>query len=463
METVKDVMATSHVHPERIRGRRVAVLGLARTGGAVSRMLLSAGAEVLASDRGDTDRLQQNAEQLRDLGAWVELGRHTADVLARVDFVVPSPGIAADHPVLVKARTKGVPVFSEIEVAFWLHAGDVLAVTGTNGKTTTATLLHHMLKQDGLQARLAGNVGLAYSAIAAGLPEPVVLEVSSYQLEYTETFRPIVSGILNITPDHLERHGDLAHYAAAKFRIVENQCDGDTVVLNADCPTSRELRPPPGVHTIYFSTTQFLPEGVYCDHGNLVYRTPAGDGVITSLDRIRLPGAHNLANAAAAAAMALAYGAAPESIAGALAAFEGVPHRLEPLGTRRGRRVINDSKATNVGAMCMALDAVAGPIVLLVGGRAKGDDPADALSLLSQKARAVIAYGEARAHFQRAWQSRIQVDLTGDLRAAVERAFAISRPGDAVLLSPACASFDQFNDFEERGDRFREYVDEFAG
>ena len=334
----------------------------------------------------------------------------------------------------------------------------MLALTGTNGKTTTATLLHHMLALGGQKARLAGNVGLAFSAVAGEGSGPVVLEVSSYQLEYIETFKPKVAGLLNGTPDHLDRHGDLETYIELKYRLAENMGDGDSVVLNADCPVARKLPVPPGARAIFFSTQQFLPEGVFCEDGALAYRVDGLEGELVSLDELRIPGRHNQANAAAAAAMALAYGVSPERISDALRSFEGVPHRIESLGIRRERRVYNDSKATNVGAMQVALEAVDGPIVLLVGGRLKGDDPHTVDDLISAKVRAVIAYGEGREHFREAWQELKQVEVVTDLKEATRRAFALSQPGDAILLSPACASFDQFDNFEQRGDRFREYA-----
>jgi UDP-N-acetylmuramoylalanine--D-glutamate ligase len=449
------------VFDDRIRHRRVAVLGLARSGTAACEMLLMHGAQVLASDAGEHDELRATAQRLRDLGAWVELGGHSIDALLSADYVVTSPGVPGRLPVLEAARRKGVPIFSEIEVASWLCQGDILAVTGTNGKTTTSTLLHRMLLEAGVQAKLAGNVGTPFSAVVSDLGEnPVVLEISSYQLEYIETFRPTVAALLNIGPDHLERHGNLDAYAAAKYRIGENMSTGDTLVLNADDPQARRMPVAPGARSFYFSTQQFLPEGVFSEGENLVYRMAEKQGVLIALSDIRIPGPHNQSNAAAAAAVALSYGVDPQAIAGALRSFAGVPHRIEPLGLHRGCRVFNDSKATNVDAMIMALRSVAPPIVLLVGGRAKGDDPHAADPLVQERVRQVIAFGEARALFESAWRGLVPVRLADNLREATRAAFEIAKPGDAVLLSPACASFDQFRNFEERGELFRTYVDE---
>jgi len=448
------------VYPDRVRNRRVAVLGLARSGVAACEMLLSNGAQVLASDAGDNDVLQARAEQLRDLGAWVELGGHTEESLLRADYLVVSPGLKPVLPVLVKARELGIPVFSEIEVAYWLCRGDILAVTGTNGKTTTATLIHRMLEAGGHDARLAGNIGVPFSAVVSHTSGPIVLEVSSYQLERIEEFRPTVAALLNVEPDHLDRHGDLESYAQAKYRIGENQGEGDTFVLNADDAVSRRAPVAEGARSFYFSTQQFLPEGVFCEDGNLVYRVADRRDVILPLDEIRIPGPHNRSNAAAAAAMAIAYGVSPDNIAETLRRFEGVPHRIEPLGIRQGRRFYNDSKATNIGAMLMALRSVERPIVLLVGGRHKADDPHAADELIREKVRAIVAFGEARSRFKEAWSQIVPVVEVDNLEEATRRAFGLSRSGDAVLLSPACASFDQFQNFEERGDRFRAYVEE---
>lgn len=464
MVTIERMMAQAPpVHPERIRSRRVAVLGLARSGVAVSKLLLEHGAEVLASEAKEDDRTREAASRLRDLGAWVELGRHTPEVLLKVDYVVPSPGVPATHPVLLAAARAGVPIFSEIEVAFWVTSGDVLALTGTNGKTTTVNLLHEMLLAAGHASRLAGNVGVPYSSVVGAGYGPVALEVSSYQLEHIETFRPAVAALLNITPDHLDRHGSLAEYAAAKFRIAENQGDGDTLVVNADCRHSSAIPVPPRVRALRFSTEQELTDGVFWQAGQLVYRTAAGSGSLVQASQLRIPGVHNQSNVAAASAMALAYGCNPEAVAQALCDFRGVPHRIEFLGETAGVRVYNDSKATNVDAMVVALKAVSGPIVLLVGGRAKDDDPHAADPLIKSKVRAIVCYGEARERFARAWTGLQPVVETDTLAEAVSSAFGLARKGDALLLSPACASFDQFDNYEQRGDRFREFVREYRG
>jgi UDP-N-acetylmuramoylalanine--D-glutamate ligase len=459
MVTLERIMASAPLaHPERIRNRRVTVLGLARSGEAVCTLLLEQGAEVLASEARDDDRTRAVAARLRDQGAWVELGQHTAEALVNVDFVVPSPGVPASHPVLQAARQAGVPIFSEIEVAFWVTSGDVLALTGTNGKTTTVTLLQEMLRAAGHASRLAGNVGRAYSSVAGQGSGPLVLEVSSYQLEYIETFRPAVSGLLNITPDHLDRHGSFEAYAATKYRIAENQGEGDTLVINADCPHAVNIPVPPRVRVLRFSTEREVSDGVFWRDGRLVYRTAAGSGTIVSRDDLKIPGTHNQSNVAAAAAMAMAYGCPAPAVAGAITEFRGVPHRIEFLGDASGVRVYNDSKATNVDAMVVALRAVQGPIVLLVGGRAKNDDPHTADALVRERVRAVVCYGEARDRFAGSWAPLVPVVQVEDLAEAVQEGFRLARSGDALLLSPACASFDQFENFEQRGDRFREYV-----
>ena len=459
MVTLERMMASTPLaHPERLRNRRVTVLGLARSGEAVSTLLLEQGAHVLASEARDDERLRGVAARLRDQGAWVELGTHSPEALVKVDFVVPSPGVPTSHPVLVAARQAGVPIFSEIEVAFWLNTGDVLALTGTNGKTTTITLLHEMLKASGHDARLAGNVGKAFSSVATQGSGPVALEVSSYQLEYTETFRPAVAALLNITPDHIERHGSFEAYVNTKYRIAENQSEGDTLVVNADCPHSSGIRAQKAVRVLRFSTQKELTDGVFWRGDRMVYHTAAGSGQIVELSELLIPGEHNQSNAAAAAAMALAYGCPVEAVGEAIRTFKGVPHRIEFLGSASGVRVYNDSKATNVDAMLVALKALSGPIVLLVGGRAKNDDPHAADPFIRSKVRAVVCYGEARERFATAWSGMVPAMQVEDLGAAVQAGFKLTQSGDALLLSPACASFDQFNNFEERGDRFREFV-----
>jgi UDP-N-acetylmuramoylalanine--D-glutamate ligase len=461
MQTVEwKMVADSHVFPDRVRNRKVAVLGLARTGTAVCEMLVAGGAQVLASDIRNDESTQRAGQRLREMGVSVELGMHSEDALLRADFIIPSPGLTPSIPVLIKAREWGIPIFSEIEVAFWLCRGDVLALTGTNGKTTVATLLHRMLSSGGLDASLAGNVGLAFSAVATKGSGPVVLEVSSYQLEFVDTFKPVVSCLLNVAPDHLDRHGNIDDYADIKYRIAASQGDGDTVVLNADDPRVRKMPVPPGTRALFYSIRQFLPEGVFCEDGRLVYRVDGREGEFVKLDELKIPGWHNHANAAAAAAMALAYGVDPDKIAAALRAFEGVAHRIESLGAFAGVRVYNDSKATNVGAPPVALEAISGPLVRRVGGRHKYDEPHMLDKLIQEHVRAVVAYGESADRFATAWQDRTEVLVQPDLAAAVKKAFEVAHAGDAILLSPACASFDQFTDYEDRGDRFKSYVKE---
>lgn len=461
MQTVEwNMVADTRVFPDRIRNRKVSVLGLARSGIAVCEMLVAGGAQVLASDIRDDEETRAAAIGLRAIGVSVELGSHSEDALLRADFMIPSPGLSPSIPILVHARECGIPIFSEIEVAFWLFQGDVLALTGTNGKTTTATLLHRMLNQGGLDARLAGNVGLAFSAVATRGSAPMVLEVSSFQLEFVETFRPAVSCLLNVAPDHLDRHGSIDDYAEIKYRIALNQGDGDTVVLNADDSRVRRLPVPSGARALFYSIRQFLPEGVFCEDGRLVYRVDGREGDFIRLEELKIPGWHNRANAAAASAMALAYGVDPEKIGAALREFEGVAHRIEPLGTYSGIRVYNDSKATNVGATRVALEAVPGPIVLLVGGRHKDDDPHMLDTLIQEHVRVVVTFGESADRFAAAWKNRTSLYVKPDLKEAVKQAFELANAGDAILLSPACASFDQFNDFEDRGDSFKRYVKE---
>jgi UDP-N-acetylmuramoylalanine--D-glutamate ligase len=408
--------------------RRALVLGLARSGQAAALALAARGVEVVAADRNE----ELDTGRLRGAGVEVRLGADDPASLDGVDLLVKSPGVPAESPLVAAARQRAVPVWSEVELGYRLLPGNpILGVTGTNGKTTTTELLGAIFRAAGRPVEVAGNVGRPLSAVVD--PDPaawIVTELSSFQLEDIERFRAQVGVLLNVTPDHLDRHGSLERYAAAKLRLFENQQVGDTAVV------PRGFRPVPGAgQRAEFAADDDLPA------------------------EPQLPGTHNRENAVAATLAARAAGIPDEAIGEALRTFAGVPHRLEPVGEANGVRYVNDSKATNPEAAEQALTAY-DRIRLVLGGSRKGAS-FDRLARAARERGVLRAYviGESAPEIAAALAAHgVPHAVSGTLEAAVEAASADAVPGDVVLLSPACASFDQFHDYEERGDRFRALV-----
>jgi len=444
----------------RVAGARAAVLGLGRSGVAAARLLSRAGAEVYASDSGTGDRARAAAGELAREGIDAEAGRHDVARIAAADFVVPSPGIPPTAPVLADPAVAARPVFAEIEVASWFARAPIAAITGTNGKTTTTELLGHVARSAGLSATVAGNVGFAFSA--AVLEEPAVawhvLEVSSFQLSRIARFRPRVAVVLNLTPDHLDVYPDMAAYARDKRRIAENQTAEDDLCLSGEDPGLAELYAGVGAARRHaFHRTRRVERGAWLDDGWIALAGEPVEGRVLPAERLRIPGAHNVQNALAAALAAALMGIGRESIAEGLASFPGVAHRLETVLEEKGVRWVNDSKATNVDSTLVALQSFDAPLVVILGGRHKGSPYAPLAPHLG-RARAVLAIGEAAPLVARDLGGATRVDVVETLERAVERARGVAREGDVVLLSPACSSYDQFSDYAQRGERFRELV-----
>lgn len=442
-----------------VRGARVGVLGLARSGTAAARLLARAGASVYASDVSAAPAVEAAAAALRGEGIDAGAGGHDPERLAAADWLVVSPGIPPEAPELVRAVERGVPVFAEIEVASWYAAAPIAAITGTNGKTTTTALLGAIAGAAGLRASVAGNIGRPFSAAVIDEPAPdwFVLEVSSFQLAGIAGFRPRIAIVLNLTRDHLDRYPDMDAYFRDKERIAENQGPGDHLGLNAEDPAlagfARDR--PPRRHS--FHRTETVASGATAAGGRIALVGLPDAGPVLPADGVALPGAHNLQNALAAALAASLMGIDRAGIAAGLAAFRGVPHRLETVAEIDGVRYVNDSKATNVDSAAVALEAFDAPLIVIMGGRHKGS-PYGPLASRLARARAVLAIGEAAALIERDLGSAAAVERAGSLERAVERARALARPGDVVLLAPACSSYDQFANYEERGERFRELV-----
>ncbi len=443
-----------------LAGRRVTVVGLARSGIAACRLLLACGAEVVGTDAQPAERLGPDARRLADLGIRLYAGSHPHDAFAAAELCVVSPGVPADHEALVACRRRGVPVIAELELAYRAMTADVIAVTGTNGKTTTTSLIGALLAGSGRPVVVGGNIGRPLAAEALGFPGHglVVAEVSSFQLETVDTFRPRVAAVLNVTPDHLDRHRTLAAYADAKARIFSRQTAADWAVLNADDPGASALAGRAPGRVLWFSRTRPVSEGSHLAGGWITLRLGGVEARVCPVGDVFLRGDHNLENVLAATVAAAWAGVPPERLRAAIQAFRGVPHRLERVRELAGVVFYNDSKGTNVDATRKALASFREPIVLIAGGRDKGQDFAPLAAAARGRVKAAVVIGEGRATVGPALAAVTAVQEADSMRTAVRQAVALAARGDVVLLSPACASFDMFRDYEHRGDVFREEV-----
>ena len=413
------------------------VLGLARSGEAVALALRARGEEVIGCDAGagGDSRLAQSARRLLDAGVEVRLDASGVALAARARTLIKSPGVPQSAPLVVAARQRGIPVLGELEVAWRLLTSEFVAVTGTNGKTTTTEWIGHIHREAGLPVAVAGNVGTAVSTLVGRLDPAttVVCEASSFQLEDTDLFAPEAAVLLNISPDHLDRHPSFEDYVAAKLRIFANQSARDVAIVPPD-----GIRPQTRARIVRYGTG---PE-------------------LDLADRIALPGEHNRQNGLAAAATCLARGIDPAAVARGLSSFAGVPHRLERIAELGGVQWINDSKATNVASTIVALRAFPGRIRLIAGGRGKQQDFSALAPLVRTRCSAVYLIGEAAGELGAVLEpAGVETRLVGDLERAVAEAHAEATAGDVVLLSPACASYDQYPDFEARGEHFRGLVE----
>jgi UDP-N-acetylmuramoylalanine--D-glutamate ligase len=446
-----------------VRRKKISVIGGARSGLAVARLLQRHGAEVFVSDSGPAERMENAGRMLEQLGIPHEFGAHSKRLL-EADAVVLSPGVPSGAPIVRDLLAKGIPVRSEVEAASWFCAAPILAITGTNGKTTTTTLTGRIFSDAKRDAAVGGNIGTAFSDIVEGLTAEgvAILEVSSFQLDHIDRFRPRVAVILNITPDHLDRYEkSFEKYAQSKCRIFENQTGGDTVIYNLDDAETRtrvEKNTPSGVHRLPFSTRRQLGDGASAQEGMLIIRAEAKETRLLPVEEISIRGEHNLYNAMAASLAAYAMGVSPASIRATLRNFKGVEHRLEFVRELNGVRYINDSKATNVDSVWYAVRSFDAPQILLLGGRDKGNDYSTLDEPVRRHVRAIVAIGESSAKVRDHFSRLVPVDVASSMEEAVHTAARRAQPGDIVLLSPACASFDWFENYEHRGKVFKEIV-----
>jgi UDP-N-acetylmuramoylalanine--D-glutamate ligase len=436
-------------------GRRAGVAGLGRSGRAAARLLAASGFEVVGFD---DDAAVEPCE-------WCSrsfLGGSGHEIVGSLEGLVMSPGISLRAPLPVAAAAAGIPVIGEIELAFRHIQAPVLAVTGSNGKTTTAEWVGYILKRAGLKAVVAGNVGYPFSAAVLDHPyvDWFVLEASSYQLETIETFRPAGAAILNLTPDHLQRHGSMEGYRSAKSRIFTNQHSEDLAIFNIDDPESLPLLGLARGMEAHFSLERSVRNGAQASDGGIWIVREGERTPVMSADAISLPGRHNLANALASICLAGKAGVTAPAMVEGLSSFPGVPHRIESIRTLDHIDWVNDSKSTNQDSLRVALESFEQPLILIAGGLSKGTAYSELAPLLRQKVRRIVLIGSATDELEQAWEGAAPTVRAGDLANAVRLCREIAQPGEIVLLSPACASFDQYRDFEERGEHFRRLVED---
>ncbi len=442
-----------------LRGKRVLVVGLARTGVATSFFCAARGAVVTATDTRTESEIGGEIAKLREAGVALEPGGHQEKTFLAQDLIIPSPGVPADAPLLQSARTKGITIWSEIELASRFLKGRLIGITGSNGKTTTTSLVEYILKSAGFSTILAGNIGTPLiGCVEESRDDTVtVVELSSFQLELIETFRPHIGLFLNLTPDHLDRHGTLKAYGAAKARLFENQRAEDFAVLNADDPTAT-MYAPSGPQLLWFSRKHRVAEGAYVRSEEIIFRRAGGEEAVMKRGDIPLAGAHNLENVLATVAATRIAGADVASIAKGVRNFAGVEHRLEFVAEIGGVRYYNDSKATNVDATLKALEAFPGRILVILGGKDKGSDYTALQKTLREKAILALLIGAAAEKIEKQIAGSVAIEHAGTLERAVEIASHAAQMGDVVLLAPACASFDQFQNYEHRGRAFKELI-----
>lgn len=443
----------------RIEGRKIGILGMARSGLAAAHLAQLRGGMPFVSDAARPEKVAAAIAELKANGIPYESGEHS-DKLLSMDFLVLSPGVPLSLPILVEARKRGLPIFSELEFGWWETRGTVIAITGTNGKTTTTTLVGEICKASGRQTFVGGNIGLPLSSFAAETTDQsvVVLEVSSFQLSVIADFHPKIAAILNFSPDHLEYHGGYAGYRQAKYRITENQTAADTFILNADDKETLADSPKSAAQVQKFSTQPHTAAEAVVRSGHLGFLVNGNFQPICPTDAIRIPGEHNLQNAAAAALIVRAAGVDTNSIASTLSSFAGVEHRIEFVATIDGVEYINDSKATNVDSVIYALRAMKKPTILIAGGRDKGAPYAPLIEAGRSKIERIIAIGEARFRIFDELGKNFPTQFANSLDEAVATAHSLATSGMAVLLSPACSSFDMFENYEERGAKYKQAV-----
>ncbi|MCK8823675.1 UDP-N-acetylmuramoyl-L-alanine--D-glutamate ligase [Fuchsiella alkaliacetigena] len=451
-----------------LANKKVVVLGLGkRTGVAVAKFLVKAGAEVVVSDLQPADKLTEQLAELEDYSLEFDLGGHSEKVIADTDLIVISPGVPSQIDILKKARELGIPIWSEIELAYRFTKADILATTGTNGKTTTTTLLGEIFTAAEAEVKVGGNIGCPLISCVPQLSEQgvVIAEISSFQLENVERFRPQIALILNLTPDHLDRHSSWEDYVAAKAEITAQQLEDDYLVLNYDDQTVRDLAAKSAAEVVYFSQKEELAGGLYVKDGVVINDLTAQQESLIRVEEIGIKGPHNLENVLGAIAISLLRGLSIEVINFTLKNFQGVEHRIEEIVTIEGVKYINDSKATNVAAATKALETFEAPLILIAGGMDKGACFTEFAKKIADNVKHLILLGETADQIEESTLNSglDNIQRVNSISQAVKWADQLSTSGDVVLLSPACASWDMFSSYKERGNKFKQAVMSLRG
>ncbi|MBE0666005.1 MAG: UDP-N-acetylmuramoyl-L-alanine--D-glutamate ligase [Candidatus Aminicenantes bacterium] len=443
-----------------LSGQSILVIGLGKTGTATARFLSRQGADVIVTDEKHSSELREPLGQLQREGMNIRFRPCVPDILSDVQMVVPSPGVPPLNRMLVEARHKNKPVLSELELASRFLKRPMIAITGTNGKTTTTTLVGDILSKSGMSVFVGGNIGTPLIGYVDGPQQDdyVVVEVSSFQLQWTREFRPDVAVLLNVTADHVDYHGTFADYRLAKERIFKNQTRQDLAILNTDDNDTETLSHKRASKIAYFSSSRQLTRGIFLDGGQMVYRPFAGETETYPLDMVKIPGVHNIENVMAAVMAARWAGCRRETIIKTVGHFRGVAHRIEYAGEKDGVVFYDDSKATNVGAVLRALETFSRPVVLLMGGRDKQGNFESLAAMIEKKVKTLILFGEARERIAALLGGVVETYQATTLREAMPLAGRSAAAGDVVLLAPGCASFDEFKDYKERGDVFKQWI-----
>ncbi len=447
-----------------MKSKNILVIGAGISGFGASKVAKKLGANVTLSDAKAESEIKFDFAELRELGVNLVFGKQEDNLLNNIDLVIVSPAVPIKVPILQSALAKKIPVISEVEFAYNLAKSPIFAVTGTNGKTTTTTLLGLLLETAFDKVGVGGNIGVALSEVAVDIGEggAIAAEISSYQMEATNNFKPKVSAILNITPDHLKRHGSMEIYQAMKEKIFAQETAEDFLVLNFDDELVKKIQPK-NCKAVYFSRKVELEEGAFIKNNRLVIKFGGKIFELCTVDELGIKGGHNVENALAASMMAFLGGATAEKISAVLKNFQGVEHRIEFVREVGGVKFYNDSKATNTDSAMKALETFAGNIILIAGGDDKMTDLTDFLNLVNQRVDNLILIGDAAERFKsdaikNNFPAEKILDAGYSMQKAVELAKNIAKPPQVVLLSPACASFDMYDNFEERGKDFKQIV-----
>ena len=445
--------------------KRTMVVGMARSGVAAAELLAAHGATVFLNDNKNAAQLSEMVSGLHSEAYIDIMGKNPVDYLNQVDQIVVSPGVPPTVPLFAAAKEKGVPILAEIELGYRATAAPIVAIGGTNGKTTTTSLVGEIFRTNGNNTFVLGNIGepLCSAADQAKRDDIIVAEIASLQLETTSTFRPHSAALLNITEDHLDRFGNMDRYIRVKAMMFENQTQDDFAVLNADDPLSQRVLPFIRAQLLHFSRHHAVEQGAFVRDGQIVFRFAGKEQIIAPVSSLRIPGAHNLENALAAVAVSMPLGVEPERVAQALARFPGVEHRIEFVRERDGVQYINDSKATNPDSAIKAVEAMTRPTVLISGGSNKNSDYKPLFEAFGGRIKAVVALGETAPQIVRDANATGYADIHvcgGSFEDGVRMARDLAEKGDTVLLSPACASYDMFTDYEQRGKVFKQIVND---